>query len=72
MADEKVNANLIGFRIGDIFTSGYGASASFAGNWTVESDAELPLDYDAVASAVSHAITEEQVLTVIFVIEWAA
>ena len=72
MADEKVNSNLIGFRIENIRTTDYGDSESFAGNWTVDSGDELPLTYDAVVSAASHAITDEQVLTVIFVIEWAA
>ncbi len=71
MANEKVNANLIGFRLENIRTTDYGNSASFAGNWTVDSGDELPLTYDAVVSAASRAITDEQVLTVIFVIEWA-
>ena len=71
MADEKVNANLIGFRIENIRTTNYSDSESFAGNWTVDSGDKLPLTYDAVVSAASHAITDEQVLTVIFVIEWA-
>lgn len=72
MANEKVNANLIGFRIENIRTTDYGDSESFAGNWTIDSGDTLPLAYDAVVSAVSHAITGEQVLTVIFVIGWAA
>ena len=72
MADEKVNANLIGFRIENIRTTDYGDSESFTGNWTVDSGDELPLAYDAVVSAASHVITNEQVLTVIFVIECAA
>ncbi|MBR3998127.1 MAG: hypothetical protein IKI93_07265, partial [Clostridia bacterium] len=72
MANEKVNANLIGFRIENIRTTDYGDSESFAGKWTVDSGAELPLTYDAVVSAASHAIIGEQVLTVVFVIEWAA
>ena len=72
MANEKVNANLIGFRIENIRTTDYGDSETFTGNWMVASGAELPLTYDAVVSAASHAITDEQVLTVIFVIGWAA
>ena len=72
MADEKVNSNLIGFCIENIRTTDSGDSESFAGNWTLDSGDTLPLAYDAVVSAVSHAITDEQVLTVIFVIGWAA
>ncbi|MBQ8186634.1 MAG: hypothetical protein IJ037_07150 [Clostridia bacterium] len=72
MANEKVNANLIGFRIENIRTTDYGDSETFTGNWTLDSGDELSLDYDAVVSAASHAITDEQVLTVIFVIGWAA
>ncbi len=72
MANEKVNANLIGFRIGDICTRAYGSSETFAGNWTVDCGCEYPLSYDAVVSAASRAMTAEQVLTVIFVIGWAA
>ena len=71
MADEKVDSRLIGFRIGDICTTGYGSGESFNGNWIIEKGGVLPLFYDAVVSAVSRAVTDEQVLTVIFVIGWA-
>lgn len=71
MADEKVNSNLIGFRIEDIRTTDYGESESFTGNWTVEKGESFSLFYDAVVSASSRTITDEQVLTVVFVIGWA-
>lgn len=71
MADEKVNANLIGFRIEDIRTTDYGESESFTGNRTVEKGESFSLFYDAVVSASSRTITDEQVLTVVFVIGWA-
>ena len=31
----------------------------------------LPIDYDAVVSAVSQPVTEQDVLSVVFVLEWA-
>lgn len=71
MANEKVNSNLIGFRIEDIETTDYGESESFTGNWKVEKGESLSLFYDAVVSVSSRSITDEQVLTVVFVIEWA-
>lgn len=72
MADEKVDSNLIGFRIENIRTTGYGANESFTGGWIIEKGGVLPLFYDAVVSAMSRAVTDEQVLTVVFVIGWAA
>ena len=71
MANEKVNSNLIGFRIGNICTRESGDSETFTGNWMVDKGGEYLLSYDAVVSAASRAITGEQVLTVIFVIGWA-
>ena len=31
---------------------------------------KLPLSYDAVVSAVSKAVTEQEVLSIVFVLEW--
>ena len=33
-------------------------------------NSRLPLSYDAVVSAVSKAVTEQEVLSIVFVLEW--
>lgn len=73
MASAKVNSKLIGFRINDAQTSVTGNSEAFdlRSGWRIEKDAALPLDYDAVVSAMSRSLTNEQVLTVVFIVEWA-
>ena len=45
---------------------------SGSNNWRIETDGELPLSYGAVVSATSQPITDEQVLTLCFVVGWAA
>ena len=73
MADEKVDSRLIGFLLNDAFTSdtGYSENLSLASNWTVTRGNSMDLLYDAVVSATSEIITEEQVLTIVFVLDWA-
>lgn len=73
MADEKVDSRLIGFLLNDAVTSdtGYSENLSLASNWTVTRDNSMDLLYDAVVSATSEIITEEQVLTIVFVLDWA-
>jgi hypothetical protein len=73
MASAKVNSKLIGFRINNAQTSVTGSSEAFdlRSGWRIEKDAALPLDYDAVVSAMSRSVTNEQVLTVVFIVEWA-
>lgn len=73
MASAKVNSKLIGFRINNAQTSVTGNSEAFdlRSGWRIEKDAALPLDYDAVVSAMSRSVTNEQVLTVVFIVEWA-
>ena len=73
MADEKVDSRLIGFLLNDAVTSdtGYSENLSLASNWTVTRGNSMDLLYDAVVSATSEIITEEQVLTIVFLLDWA-
>ena len=72
MAHEKVNAQLLGFKINDAQTSKTGDAETFAlsSPWEITENGRLPISYDAVVSAVSKAITEQEVLSVVFVLEW--
>ncbi len=73
MASEKVDAKKIGFSINDVETTKNGSSEALrlSGNWTIQEDGNLPLEYDAVVSAMSQSVTDESILTVVFVLEWA-
>ena len=72
MAHEKVDAQLLGFKINDAQTSKTGDAETFAlsSPWEITENGRLPISYDAVVSAVSKAITEQEVLSVVFVLEW--
>ena len=72
MAHEKVDAQLLGFKINDAQTSKTGNVETFAlsAPWKIAENGRLPISYDAVVSAVSKAITEQEVLSVVFVLEW--
>ena len=72
MAHEKVDAQLLGFMINDAQTSETGNSETFnlTAPWTIAENGRLPLSYDAVVSAVSQPVTEQDVLSVVFVLEW--
>ena len=73
MASDKVNARLIGFAVNGAATNQNASSESLllSGTWTIDPASSLPLAYDAVISATSQVIRSEQVLTVVFVLEWA-
>ena len=73
MANAKVDAKQIGFRINDAETVSNGSAENLAvGNgWTIAEGDDLPLDYDATVSATSEPISE-QVLTIVFIVDWAA
>lgn len=73
MAAEKVDAKKIGFSINDIETTKSGSSEALrlSGDWTIKEAGNLPLEYDAVVSAMSKSVTDESILTVVFVLEWA-
>ena len=72
MAHEKVDAQLLGFKINNAQTSKTGDAETFAlsSPWEITENGRLPISYDAVVSAVSKAITEQEVLSVVFVLEW--
>ncbi len=70
MAAAKVDSKLIGFAIGGAQSVNHGDSEalSLTGDWSIDAGGTLPLDYDANVSATSVGI-DEQVLTVVFVVE---
>ncbi len=73
MADEKVDSKQSGFVLGNSETTRNGGQEilNLSGNWTITTAGTLPLTYDAVVSAMS-APVQEQVLTLVFVLDWAA
>ncbi len=73
MAAAKVDSKLIGFAIGGAqsVNGGESEALTLTGDWNIDAGAVLPLDYDANVSATSVGI-DEQVLTVVFVVEEAA
>ena len=72
MAHEKVDAKLLGFQINGAQTSKNGDAETFnlTAPWTIAESGRLPLDYDAVVSAVSQPVTAQDVLSIVFVLEW--
>ena len=72
MAHVKVDAKQLGFKINNAATTKTGDAETFSltSPWTIAENARLPLDYDAVVSAVSQPVTEQDVLSVVFVLEW--
>ena len=70
MADVKVDSKQIGFSLNGAESDG-SATLPMSGSWFIAKDAALSLDYDAVVSATSNPFNE-QVLTVVFVLDWAA
>ena len=70
MAAAKVDSKLIGFAIGGAqsVNSGDSEALTLTGDWSIGAGSTLPLDYDANVSATSVGI-DEQVLTVVFVVE---
>ena len=72
MAHEMVDEKLLGFKINDAQTSKTGDAEMFnlTAPWTIAENGRLPISYDAVVSAVSQPVTEQDVLSVVFVLEW--
>jgi hypothetical protein len=73
MANEKVDTKQIGFSINgaETISSGATETLNLTGNWTIAKSDSLALSYDAVFSAMSDPVSE-QVLTIVFVVDWAA
>ncbi len=72
MAAVKVDSKLIGFALNGAqsVVTGMSEALSLPSSWSIAKGCSLPLSYDAVVSAMSRAVNE-QVLTVVFVLEWA-
>ena len=72
MAHAKVDAKQLGFKINDSVTTKTGDAETFSltSPWTFAENGKLPLAYDAVVSAVSQPVTEQDFLTVLFVLKW--
>ena len=72
MAHAKVDAKQLGFKINDSVTTKTGDAETFSltSPWTIAENGKLPLTYDAVVSAVSQPVTEQDVLSVVFMLEW--
>ena len=72
MAHAKVDAKQLGFKINDSVTTKTGDAETFSltSPWTIAENGRLPISYDAVVSAVSQPVTEQDVLSVVFVLEW--
>ena len=72
MAHAKVDAKQLGFKINDSVTTKTGDAETFSltSPWTIAENGKLPLSYDAVVSAVSQPVTEQDVLSVVFGLEW--
>ena len=73
MAYEPVDSQRLGFKINSAQSSKSGDAETFhlTQPWQIAENGSLPIDYDAVVSAVSQPVTEEDVLSVVFVLEWA-
>ena len=73
MAAAKVDTKLIGFRLNGAATRQTGDTErlSLPTNWTIDRADIFPLEYDAIVSATSTTMKNEQVLTLVFVIDWA-
>ena len=73
MAKAKVDAKQVGFKINSSETSKTGDSEIFtlAAPWTVKEADVLSINYDAVVSAVSQPVTGQEIMSVVFVLEWA-
>ena len=68
MADEKVDSKRIGFSLNGAESDG--SAMLPVSSWVIAKNSVLSLDYDAVVSATSNPINE-QVLTIVFVLNWA-
>ena len=73
MAREKVDARLVGFALNGAETrsSGSAQDLTISNDWTIPADESLPLEYDAVISALSQPVTDQSILSVVFILQWA-
>ena len=73
MSHAKVDSNQIGFKLNSAQTSKTGSKEAFAltSPWKINEEESLTLTYDAVVSALSQPVTNANILSVLFVVEWA-
>ncbi len=73
MAAKKVDAKLVGLRLNMVETTMQADSETFSlgESWRILKEGTLPLTYDAVVSALSQPVTNETILSAVFVVEWA-
>ena len=73
MSHAKVDSNQIGFSIRDQKTTKTGDSEAFTltSPWQINEEESLTLSYDAIVSALSQPVTNANILSVLFVVEWA-
>ena len=73
MAIGEPSGKFIGFSLNGSVTTQYGLteSLSLTGDWTIRGGGSLPLRYDAVMSLPPDLTDGEQVLTLVFVLDWA-
>ena len=73
MSHAKVDSNQIGFKINSAQTSKTGNTEQFVltSPWKIAEEDILTLTYDAVVSALSQPVTNANILSVLFVVEWA-
>ena len=73
MARVKVNAKQVGFSLNGVGTmvTGKSQALTLTGDWTISKDGKLALDYGAVISAMADTVTEQAILSVVFVLNWA-
>ena len=71
MANEKVDAKKIGFKMNGIQTDSAGTtdSLSYNNSWIIEKDTSSSVVYDAVVSATSTPI-DEQVIEIVYIVDW--
>ena len=71
-AREKVDSNQIGFSIQDVTTKVGGSSEDLdvPGSWHIAEGSTLELAYDAIVTALSQPVSEVNVLSAIFILEW--
>ena len=73
MASEKVDAKLVGLSLNHIETmaAGLTETLTLGEGWRILREDTLALRYDAVVSALSQPVTDEAILSAVFVVEWA-
>lgn len=71
IASAKVDSKIIGLKINSAETSSSGQACSFEfDDWVIEKEAYAQIPYDAVVSATSTPIENEQVMNAVFIVDW--